>query len=179
MDGDGFWALVDRTRAEAERQGGDSVVAEHVRTLSTALEQLPVAELRDFDRRQREARSRANTWELWAAAYLALGGCSDDGFLDFRTWLITHGRVTFERVLADPDSLADLSWDEEENDFGAAEHWAYVSTELLEEEGIDEDDDEEFDDYAEPTGEPFPEDDDAWFASRFPRLWARHGAAEE
>lgn len=26
--------------------------------------------------------------DLWAAAYHANGGCSDDGFIDFRIWLI-------------------------------------------------------------------------------------------
>ena len=86
-------------------------------------------------------------------------------------------------MLADPDSLADLEWDEDENDFGSAELWAYAATEVLEERGYDEDavergEDEVDDQFGEPTGEPFPEDDDQWFAARFPRLWAKHGPAQ-
>ena len=46
---------------------------------------------------------------LRAAASLILGGCSDDGFEYFRGWLIAQGREVFERSVADPDSLADLS----------------------------------------------------------------------
>ncbi|MFD8951587.1 DUF4240 domain-containing protein [Streptomyces xanthophaeus] len=45
---------------------------------------------------------------LWAAAYLAHGGCSDDGFDYFRGWLIAQGCDVFERVAADPDALAEL-----------------------------------------------------------------------
>ncbi|OSP39974.1 hypothetical protein B7767_28795 [Streptomyces sp. 13-12-16] len=45
---------------------------------------------------------------LWAAAYVINGGCSDDGFDYFRGWLIAQGRETFERVVADPDALAEL-----------------------------------------------------------------------
>ena len=116
--------------------------------------------------------ARANDWQLWAAAYLALGGMGEDSFLDFRSWLISHGRGTFERVLADPDSLVELSWDDDENDFGDAEAWSHVATEELEERGLEPDLDTEPAQSDPPSGEPFPEEDDAWFASRFPRLWA-------
>jgi hypothetical protein len=184
VDTNSFWALVGDTRREAAASGPPSVVEEHIGTLSAALEDLSDDEVRAFYRELRALRARANRWDLWAAAYLALGGASDDSFLDFRNWLISHGRETYERVLADPDSVAELSWDEEENDFGAAEGWAYAALEVLEERGFDEDAlddvgaDEDVDDqFGEPSGEPFPEDDDEWFAARFPRLWAKHRAA--
>jgi hypothetical protein len=34
------------------------------------------------------------------------GGCSDDGFLDFKGWLVSRGEKVFEAALAKPDSLA-------------------------------------------------------------------------
>jgi hypothetical protein len=46
--------------------------------------------------------------DLWGAAYLLNGGCSDDGFEYLRGWLIAQGRTVFERALGDPDVLADL-----------------------------------------------------------------------
>jgi hypothetical protein len=46
--------------------------------------------------------------DLWAAAYLINGGCSDDGFDYFRGWLIAHGREIVARAVREPDSLADL-----------------------------------------------------------------------
>jgi Protein of unknown function (DUF4240) len=184
VDTNAFWDLVADTRAQAVAANPESVVAEHVATMTAALEMLPDDEVRGFYRELRAVRARANSWDLWAAAYVALGGASDDSFLDFRNWLISHGRETYERVLADPDSVADLAWDEEENDFGAAELWAYAAVEVLEERGFDEDDvetgeEEDLDDeFGEPTGEPFPEDDDEWFAARLPRLWAKYGVAD-
>jgi hypothetical protein len=48
----------------------------------------------------------AYTWELWGAAYVALGGCSDDSFMDFRGWLIAQGKDVFESTLKNPESLA-------------------------------------------------------------------------
>lgn len=36
-------------------------------------------------------------------------GCSDDGFIDFRAWLIAQGRDVYLSALADPDSLAEVT----------------------------------------------------------------------
>ena len=182
MDTDTFWTIVEDTRAEALEAGADSVVEEHVATLTAALEELSDDDVRGFYRELTAVRARANRWDLWAAAYVALGGASDDSFLDFRNWLISHGRETYERVLADPDAVADLAWDEEENDFGAAELWSYAPVEVLEERGVDEDDLDPAegavdDQFGAPAGEPFPEDNDEWFAARLPRLWAKYGTA--
>lgn len=46
--------------------------------------------------------------ELWAVAYVVLGGCSDDGFDYFRYWLIAQGREVFYNALADADTLCDV-----------------------------------------------------------------------
>jgi hypothetical protein len=46
-------------------------------------------------------------YDLWAAAYLIGGGCSDDGFIDFRAGLIAQGRDWYHKAAASPDSLAD------------------------------------------------------------------------
>jgi hypothetical protein len=45
-------------------------------------------------------------YDLWAAAYLIGGGCSDDGFIDFRAGLIAQGRDWYHKAAASPDSLA-------------------------------------------------------------------------
>jgi|GEM_PF-230140 len=51
----------------------------------------------------------AYTWPLWAAAYTIHAGCSDDGFSDFRAWLITRGQKVYAQALARPDSLSEIS----------------------------------------------------------------------
>lgn len=162
MEEQRFWELVEKTSG-----GGTS-------SLSGELGQLDDADLRGFADTLQAVQQRAYRWDLWAAGYLALGGLGDDSFQDFRTWLIRQGRSVFERVLADPDSLVELSWDEDEEDFAEAERWAYEvveewdrrHSEPLELSGAIDD--------GEPVGEPFPEDDPAWNAEHFPRLAARY-----
>ena len=51
----------------------------------------------------------ADKFGLWdAAGVMKEYGCSDDGFIDFRAWLIAQGREVYFAALADPDSLADV-----------------------------------------------------------------------
>jgi hypothetical protein len=45
-------------------------------------------------------------WDAWAAAYLIGGGCSDDGFMDFRAGVIAQGRDWYQKAAGSPDSLA-------------------------------------------------------------------------
>ena len=94
MDVDAFWSLTERTRDAAVTGSGGNVVSRHVGTLTSALGDLPDGEVQSFNRHLLRVRAAANRWDLWAAGYLALGGISDDSFLDFRTELITHGRAT-------------------------------------------------------------------------------------
>ena len=78
-----------------------------VRTL-TLLTALPPDEIAALAQPLWDLRSLSHKWDLWGAAYLLNGGCSDDGFEYFRGWLITQGREAFERVVTDPDTLAEL-----------------------------------------------------------------------
>ena len=51
----------------------------------------------------------ADKFGLWDAAGVMKGyGCSDDGFIDFRAWLIAQGKEVYLAALADPDSLAEV-----------------------------------------------------------------------
>ena len=164
MDENGFWRLVDEAR------GAEPVDEATLTRLRERLDELSAADtlaaLTHFD----QARHRAYTWDLWAAGYLVCGGMGDDSFHDFRQWLIAQGRDVYERVLADPDTLADVSTDEEEIDSGVGELYGYEFTTALERKGVPVP--PGGGDNAEPAGEEFGEDDDDWFAARFPRLWA-------
>ncbi len=54
--------------------------------------------------------SLAYQYGLWtAASVMERGGCTDDGFIDFRGWLISQGREVYMAALRDPDSLADAA----------------------------------------------------------------------
>lgn len=106
MHRDTFWQIIDAARAEA----GDSVtdpdaVAEAV---VDRLAALTPDDIVGFQRVYDQLEDESYRWNLWAAAYVMLGGCSDDSFDYFRGWLVAQGRAVWEAALADPDSLAGL-----------------------------------------------------------------------
>jgi hypothetical protein len=80
----------------------------HQERLTKRLAKLPVPDILDFDHWWDVALAEAYHWNLWGAAYLINGGCSDDGFEYFREWLILQGRELFEAAVKHPDSLSDV-----------------------------------------------------------------------
>lgn len=107
---DEFWELIDEAHRRSKQCGGDP--RDKAEWLVAELRKLPAKDGRDFDSHFQALYHRAYHWPLWAAAYIIQGGCSDDGFMDFREALISLGRTRYESALADPESLADL--DEED-----------------------------------------------------------------
>ncbi len=161
---DDFWGFIDKARTV----GGDSPDA-RVEALRAALADLTGAQLTAFKRHYDELHARAYRWDLWGAAYLMRGGCSDDGFHYFRDWLISEGRARFEAALEDPDSLADIQG--EAGDEFDNESFGYVALELF--EGCSDGEMERFCLRQEgPVGEEWEEDQ---LEERFPRLSAKYG----
>lgn len=81
---------------------------DHFEALKEELDKLKWFEVIEFQARFDEAMAAANLIDLWGAAYLINGGCSDDGFRDFRAWLVGRGRHAYESALKNPDSLASI-----------------------------------------------------------------------
>ena len=102
---DRFWALVEQGRARADNPADAEEVAERTRQVLVAL---PAAEVGELNQSLHDLMAASYRVDLWGAAYQLNGGCSDDGFEYFRGWLLAQGREVFERVIADPDALADL-----------------------------------------------------------------------
>lgn len=122
MDVDRFWKIIDDVH---ERAGDDNEA--RVALLKAELEALELEEIAAFQRHYDAQTGRTYRWDLWGAAYVINGGCSDDCFDYFRDWLISEGRSTFEAALVSPDSLANLPRTREaENElFGYAALKAY------------------------------------------------------
>ena len=93
---DRFWTLV-----ESARVGGDGCRLVS-RRLTNTLAKLPPAMIVEFGNELSARMAESYRWDLWAVAYIANGGSSDDGFDYFRGWLLTRGRARFERALKDP-----------------------------------------------------------------------------
>jgi hypothetical protein len=108
MTPDHFWNIIEKVHRASARD-----MDRKCELLEAELRKLDLAEVRSFHDHFDDCFDRAYTWELWAAAYIIGGGCSDDGFSDFRSTLISMGRRTYERTLADPQSLADKDYDAE------------------------------------------------------------------
>jgi hypothetical protein len=72
MTADKFWQII--ARAGASDYDPDA----HMEALRTALRELPVEEVVAFEAAFRRYLNEAYTWDLWGAAYVIHGGCSDD-----------------------------------------------------------------------------------------------------
>lgn len=102
MNHERFWALIEITTSFENDPRGQLIA------LHSVLADLSLQEVESFEAIFDNEMRRSYSWDLWGAAYVVHGGASDDGFEYFRCWLISKGREVFEKVLADPDSLADL-----------------------------------------------------------------------
>ncbi|KUN21250.1 hypothetical protein AQJ23_30420 [Streptomyces antibioticus] len=101
MDTKEFWHLINKARFATT----DEVpFHEALTALLAARPKQQILEYQDHFDTLHDALYR---WDVWAAAYLIGGGCSDDSFMDFRAGLIAQGRHWYERAVASPDALAD------------------------------------------------------------------------
>ena len=156
--GDRFWQII-----------GETVTAdydEQLNALGTALSKLSRDQIIAFSTDFWKASAAAYRWDLWGAAYVINGGCSDDGFIDFRSWLIAQGKAVYDAALADPESLAGHI----EEAFAEFEEFAYVPIEVFEKK-FDEDWPGKGGSFSpEPTGTRWEEDQ---LDALFPKLTAK------
>lgn len=88
------------------RPGGNAVPGkDRLKSLEARLGAVPVDDVIDFQKWLDICEYRSNMLVAYHATF-PLG--SDDGFLYFRRWLVSLGRETFERVIADPDQLIEV-----------------------------------------------------------------------
>ncbi|HEX3626116.1 MAG TPA: DUF4240 domain-containing protein [Verrucomicrobiae bacterium] len=162
MTKDDFWAIVERVHLASN---GDMDVKGEL--LETELGKLSADEVRSFDGHFSECFHQAYAWNLWDAAYIICGGCSDDGFMDFRSTLISMGKNIFEQAVADPEYLAELHLTGE----SVNEGYQYVASSVYEEKAGRE----------MPRGKKHPREPKGkqskeWeIAKRLPRLAAEYG----
>ncbi|MCC7388267.1 MAG: DUF4240 domain-containing protein [Phycisphaerales bacterium] len=167
------WKLI----ADAAREAAEP--EEIPEALTALLAKLPPEQIVGFDRWFHERLDEAYTWDLWAAAYVMMGGCGDDGFEYFRCWLIAQGRETFGAVVANPDSLAEL---EIEDPYECELEGLLAATMDAFEERAGEELPAlppELRLCADPVGTPFDEDSEEDMRGRCPRLFEKYWAEAE
>ena len=161
MTSDQFWSLVEGLPTEDAEQA-----------LEQRLDKLSPEDLIAFDQHFTEQFFRAYDWQLWNAAYIINGGCSDDSFMDFRYGLISRGRAVFEAALKDPETLATVVKKGEDLRNQA---FASVALDVYERKtgtampgrGIQHP--------RQPSGEDWDPDNKELCAKHLPKLWAKFG----
>ncbi|KUO20399.1 DUF4240 domain-containing protein [Streptomyces dysideae] len=101
MNTDEFWHVIDTARSHTTTDHPfDEALVDLLTRRSTQ-------DILAYEERFDALHDALHRWDVWAAAYLIGGGCSDDSFMDFRAGLIAQGRKWYERAATAPDSLAD------------------------------------------------------------------------
>ena len=94
-----FWRLIEISRNDTNDPW------DQADRLTELLTRKPLEDIITFDRIFNKRMNDAYSWEMWAVAYIANGGASDDGFAYFRCWLIGQGREFYTNVLRTPESM--------------------------------------------------------------------------
>lgn len=102
MEDGQFWDIVDRS-LEASNGSIEGQATE----LEDILAALPPARVASFNARFVSKNLELYSWELWGAAYVLNGGCSDDCFEYFRSWVVGQGKDYHKAVKRDPQVLGD------------------------------------------------------------------------
>ena len=125
MSEDQFWEIIEQTKADDPQDQLDNLVG----LLST----MTVDDIFGFDYRLDKFLELSYRSDLWAAAYILCGGCSDDSFDYFRAWLVSKGRTVFETAVENPDSLIDFLAEVDEFDILENEEIMYATLDAYEE----------------------------------------------
>ncbi len=119
MEEEAYWQLIRQSRLKTSNP--DEMEA----WLTERLEKCTSSEIIGFHLRTQQLLHQLYTSELWCAAYLLNGGCSDDAFEYFRCWVIAKGKKVYYQALANADNLtAEFDSDTEEYEF---ESFGYVA----------------------------------------------------
>ncbi|OFC99803.1 hypothetical protein BTGOE5_22460 [Bacillus thuringiensis] len=173
-----FWELLNRAKTKGEDQ------EEQIEWLTSHLAKRTVHEIVAFDTHMHHILKASYTSRLWAAAYIILGGCSNDCFDYFRGWLLYQGKETYEACIEDPERLIPVLENLSEYDVPEIEELTlYFGQEVYMEKTGDEDD-TYFTLYHVLTNEEFEEvdieldwneDDEEGLKKIFPKLREMYG----
>lgn len=174
MNLDQFWKIIESTRVEFDPRIADGNMQRQLEQLRGRLSRLPPEEILAFRHHLFDRMDAAFQWDLWGAAYLLANGCSEDGFADFRSWLISMGRRVFEAALLDPDSLVDVVDSPGVEDF-FFEEFQYVPAQVYERVTGREPPPVERHPGMSPRGTAWSREHPEALSRSLPRLWAsRH-----
>lgn len=92
-----FWQLIEQSRTTGDQYDW----------LETQLRSAGKDAIISFEDNLRRVILDASNFQILAANFVINSYVSDDGFEDFRAWLVSQGRQRFESALRNPESIAD------------------------------------------------------------------------
>lgn len=172
-----FWKLLDST---SPGYLTEKSIETHIDNLYAALSNYSDEELIEYYSIYKNIIDSANSHELWGAAWIVPDkiygpGCGDDEFVDFRAGLISRGQETFDRVMTNPDLVADVPFAEL---LKSGYTFVYAAKELY---GHRHEDEMSLGEVAPsepvlpPTGYRWEEDDVEFFRKTYPKCYAKWG----
>ena len=91
-----FWQLIDRSKRKDDQ----------AEWLTEALLEKGESGIISFEFHLQSLLNESYKSSLWAAAYIIMGGCSDDSFDYFRGWLISRGQKVYDKTMENHEYLA-------------------------------------------------------------------------
>lgn len=119
MNKEQFWNIVNEVHSSTDPRNQKEVLT----ALRDRLRNLPSEEILEWKQIFSFYQDAARRNDLWAAGAAMGAHSSDDGFMDFRSWLISQGHDVYMSALKDPESLVSVNTDGQELNF---EDYAYV-----------------------------------------------------
>lgn len=135
MNKDTFWEIIDRVNEAVDRNDQRAVLIE----TENQLMKYPASDIATWHQIRQTYTDIANRNDLWVACAATESHCTDDGFIDFRSWLISQGKETYMATLHNPDSLAERDIPAGSADFelyGYVAYDAYTQRKALESENL-------------------------------------------
>lgn len=119
-----YWQIVAESLANSKDE------KEQETYLIARLEKMPLQEIIGFRFRTDKLLYDTHTSPMWCAAHLINSGCSDDGFIYFRNWVISRGKEVYTNAKENPDTL--ITQIHESCDYYEFESFWYVALEAYE-----------------------------------------------
>lgn len=124
MNKEQFWEIIDSVNQTSAGQARETCLAQ----VQNKLVEGTLKDIMDWYLIFQEYHEAAYRYELWAASAALGAHYTDDGFIDFRSWLISRGKRVYMDAMQDPDSLAAVPRKGEDlnfESFGYLAHGAY------------------------------------------------------
>lgn len=125
MNKDIFWQIIDSINQASVNKDRNSYLC----IATDILERYPLEDILDWHLIFEEYKSAAYRNDLWVASALIGAHYTDDGFIDFRNWLISCGKEFYISALRDPSVLTAVPSNGGEPSF---ERFGYVANHAYE-----------------------------------------------